>query len=441
MIRKRISIILAVLAVFVFSSFLPKTLSAQSLEELKRQVNELEIQVNSIEKNIDAKQSESKTLKNRLDVLRQNIQKREIEIKKTVLLIQKLNLEVQNKQSSLQTTGLKIDLSEKLLINYIRELSELDKKDAISIVLTSPRISDFFDQVKAVEGVQEKTSTILSSLKDLKITLAKEKEDLEDNRVDAINLKSLSEIEKKNLDLEKKQKDNLLKVTKGEEAQYQKTLKDKKQVLANLKSQLFYLEATGVSVEDALKYADLAARKAGIRTAFLLAVLEVETGRQFKNGVLTVGTNLGSGNWKTDLYNCYVNLGKRSAAETQKKAYFQITDELHYDPDKMPVSRKPKYGCGGAMGPAQFLPATWLLYKDRVASAIGQNPPDPWKVEASFMAAALYLSDRGATKQTETAERGAAKAYISGSSTCSTYTCNIYSSNIVSLTRIIDNTI
>src|SRR3989344_3922119 len=103
----------------------------------------------------------------------------------------------------------------------------------------------------------------------------------------------------------KKEKEELLRLTKGKEALFQQLLKSKKRDITTLKTQLFYLEKTGITAEDAIRFADLAAKRAGIRTAFLLALLEVETGRQFEEGVISVGTNLGTVNWRDDLYLCY----------------------------------------------------------------------------------------------------------------------------------------
>lgn len=426
------------IGIFTVAAFF---VSAQTKDELKKQVEELENQVNLFEKIINDRQKQTKTLNNELNILNKDISKKELEIKRTELNIKKLNLEISDKEFSIEKSAKQIDASRRILVNYLRDLYELNNASTILILLKSPKISDFFLQVKSLKDINNKTSEALNKYKILKTKLEDERNDLEDNKYDFLNLKSLTEIEKKNLASEKKQKNVLLVKTKGEEKKYQGLLKNKKKDLAELKSQLFYLEATGITAEEALKYAELAAGRAGIRTSFLLALLEVETGRQFENGVLTVGTNLGSGNWKKDMYDCYVRLGKRTTAENQKKAYFEIVNKLNYDPDKMPVSRAPKYGCGGAIGPAQFLPATWLLFEDRVASLIGKKSPDPWKIEAAFMAAALYLSDNGADKKTLAAEKLAAKAYISGSSNCQKYICNLYSNNIMALAKIIDQNI
>jgi len=71
------------------------------------------------------------------------------------------------------------------------------------------------------------------------------------------------------------------------------------------------------------------------------------------------------------------------------------------------------FGWGGAMGPAQFIPSTWMLYRDRIKEITG-TPADPWNIRDAFLAAGLYLSDYGAARQTRTAEWKAAMIYFSG---------------------------
>ena len=66
------------------------------------------------------------------------------------------------------------------------------------------------------------------------------------------------------------------------------------------------------------------------------------------------------------------------------------------------------------MGPAQFIPSTWVLYEKRIADATDHNPPNPWDPGDAFMAAAILLKDNGATKGTASAERLAALRYLAG---------------------------
>ena len=95
--------------------------------------------------------------------------------------------------------------------------------------------------------------------------------------------------------------------------------------------------------------------------------------------------------------------------------FLQICAALGLDPNSMPVSKRQSYGWGGAMGPAQFIPSTWQLYADRIASATGQNPPNPWDPRTATFATAIYMADLGADAQTAAAERRAALKYLAGS--------------------------
>ena len=66
------------------------------------------------------------------------------------------------------------------------------------------------------------------------------------------------------------------------------------------------------------------------------------------------------------------------------------------------------------MGPGQFIPSTWVLYKERVANITGNTPPNPWDARTAIFATALLMMDNGADDQTRTAERRAALKYLAG---------------------------
>jgi len=80
------------------------------------------------------------------------------------------------------------------------------------------------------------------------------------------------------------------------------------------------------------------------------------------------------------------------------------------------VSCPQSVGWGGAMGPAQFIPSTWVLFEDSIASMLGISQPDPWNPQHAFMASAIYLGDLGALGGSYTKEQNAACRYYSGRS-------------------------
>ena len=131
-----------------------------------------------------------------------------------------------------------------------------------------------------------------------------------------------------------------------------------------------------------------------MRPAVILGILREES---------NLGENVGTGNWKVDMH-----------PTRDQPVFGELMKELGLNPDTMPVSKKPSYGWGGAMGPAQFIPSTWVLYKDRIARISGENPPSPWTPRTAIFASALLMADNGADAGTRAAERLAALRYFAG---------------------------
>jgi membrane-bound lytic murein transglycosylase B len=69
-------------------------------------------------------------------------------------------------------------------------------------------------------------------------------------------------------------------------------------------------------------------------------------------------------------------------------------------------------GYGGAMGPAQFIPSTWMGYKDKVTAITGK-PANPWDIRDAFLASAIKLRAGGADGNYQ-GEWNAAMRYFSG---------------------------
>lgn len=441
--------VLGVAALAAFLLFPSASLAQDSNPQrdiLTRQIEALEKEAADLDGQIAQTREEAQTLQNQIKIFDNEIKRRELEIKRLTLAIRQAEVDIQAKALGIEDLSERIGKNRRILAGNIAHLYDYDQESLIAILAKNDNLSDFFLALDGVRTLQSQIGELVGALRGNKAELEEEKSELEDFRSGQLSLRALSEIERRAVAEKRLEKDRLLKLTRGKETEFQKLLTRKKQDLAALKTQLFYLERTGISAADALKFAELAANRAGIRTAFLLALLEVETGKQFEGGVVSAGTYLGTGNWKTDMYDCYVRLGRRGAAEAQKNAFFAITSKLNLDPDKMPVSRKPSYGCGGAMGPAQFIPTTWLLFEEKAAALTGHNPPNPWNIEDAFTASAVFLSEAGAKSQTRQGELAAARTYISGRPSCPSsgsarYACLAYANRVVSLAEDIDKVI
>jgi len=165
------------------------------------------------------------------------------------------------------------------------------------------------------------------------------------------------------------------------------------------------------------KAVDFASSITGVRKNFIMGLLVVES---------DLGRNPGECTYKEveDGAKIQHETGRLSlrAWQTFKERREIIKDvalSLGYDYEKLNVSCNPGsayVGTGGAMGIPQFMPDTWMEYKDRISAVVGKENPDPWDERDAAVAVALKLSDvYGVTDHSRIAERNAAKLYLSGS--------------------------
>ena len=399
----------------------------EEIEARNRQIEEIQRQIDAYQRQIEENSARARTLTLEIDRLNAQINKAQLEIRSLGIAIDQTDLEIQEAQKGIQVATEKLGLHKEALAKYVRIFYELDKENLTRVLLNNGRLSGFFNNLKNLGDIQDSLQAAIVNIKDLKADLEQRKADLEDKKSELEQLKGLQQFQKRNLELVKKEKSAILKETKGQEAKFQQLVKQSQQDIARIRDQIYYLMQNGVTVEEAIKFGQLAAIRVGIRPAFLIAILEIESG---------LGRNVGTGNWLDDMYQCYLKLGKPSRAEAEKAAFFEIVGKLGLNPNSVRVSREPNYGCGGALGPAQFLPTTWLAYEDRVAELTGHRPPNPWNIEDAFMASGIKLAAAGATAKTRAAEIAAAKTYLSGKPNCSSRICNYYANAVLDLSLI-----
>lgn len=387
----------------------------QERKKLEDELKDLEQQISNYEKDISKTQAEKKTLQNQISLLKKKIEKLNLQIQQGNLMITDLGAQISDTESSIDKTILKIKDSQAKLTDILRTLYEKDQLSYIEILLSEKEISDFFDDIAALEALNSKNQDLLDDIKNLKSYLEDQKQSLDGNKADLEQVVKVQLLQKQESEVNKKDKDYYLKLT---EAQYQKSVKDKQEAekkAAEIRARIFELigVAKAPTFGEALDIAKYVEGLTKVRPAFLLAVMTQES---------NLGKNVGQ---------CYLKDSKTGEGVTAKGTavknvmkpsrdippFLDITKELGRDPYNTPVSCPiPSVGgYGGAMGPAQFIPSTWMAYRDQVRDIL-ERPADPWDIKDSFLAAALYVADYGATAQTYNAEWKAAMIYFSGSS-------------------------
>jgi peptidoglycan hydrolase CwlO-like protein len=379
-------------------------------------LNYYQEQAKHYEKEVEETQKKRKSLQSEIRYLESKIKKLKNEIYHNELVIKDLRLQIQDTEKSIEQTSQKIEETKEKIAQILRLINEYEQKSIIEILLEEETLSGFFDELAALESLSYQHQKLLKNIKDLKTDLEKQKEALLQDKEDleqAVLISSLKAKESKKI---KEEKDWLLKKTKGQERKYKEYLKEVEKKASEIRKRIFELaqvaETEAPSYEEAYDLAKSVGALTGVRPALILGLLEVES---------AIGKNVGQCNCQGKVYCRHPEISwKEVMPKSHWDAFLRITKELGLDPNKTPVScavNGGKVQWGGAMGPAQFMPNTWLNlgYKERVEKITGVKPANPWRVKDAFLAAALYLKDFGADSQKLKNEIGAVTAYLCGS--------------------------
>jgi len=384
-------------------------------QQLEEELKKLEAELLKIDEDITKTEKEKKTLQNQIYILRKKIEKLELQIQQSNVMINDLGLQIEDTEASIKQTSLKIEDSRQKLANILQTIYEEDQKSLIEILASERTLSGFFDNLMALETLNTKSRELLENIKNLKISLESQRQSLDEEKTDLEKVVTIQTLQKKESESVKKDKDYLKNKT---EAQYQQYLKEKQELekrAAEIMARITQLTMPGTEVpkskEELYELASWAGNLTKVRPALILGLIEVES---------ALGTNVGQCNCAGQPYCRHPDIGyKQVMGSSQWDAFLKITKELGLNSTTTPVSCYVEGGMvqmGGAMGPAQFMPNTWLNlgYKAKVESITGVVPANPWRARDAFLAAGLYLADNGADTQIRTNEMGAATAYLCG---------------------------
>lgn len=370
-------------------------LTPEQRAQLERELAELENQISAQQKILDDRKQQSVSLERDIAILNADINKAKLSIKARNLSIEKLSDEIKQKERVIGVLSAKLDRERESLSQLVRKTNEIDDYSLVEFALTNKTISDFFADADSFKTIKNSLHTSLGVVQETRDDTKEEKETLEGKREEQVELLKIQELEKKKIERQEAEKKQILQQSRGLEKEYQKILTQKQQSASEIRRQLFELRGSDpIPFEVAYNYAKDVEKKIGVRAAFLLGIITTES---------NLGKNVGTGNWRTDMH------PTRDAPIFEK-----IAAKLGANPDTLPVSKKPWYGWGGAMGPAQFIPSTWVLYEEKVSEITGSSPANPWNPRDAFTASGLLLRDNGAAKGGRANERLAALRYLAG---------------------------
>lgn len=384
----------AVLLLCVAPLFTHAQATAEQRAALQAQLDQIETDILRTQTNLTEQQKQRQSLERDVAILDSKIKVAQLGIKQRDLAIQQLKAGIADKERGIAALDDKVVKGRDSIAQMLRETHMIDGLSLVEVALAGS-LDDVLREIDDFGTIQRALGASFDQIAVTRDDLSARKAALQEQQQEEQDLLQLQQLENGKLKQAEKDKQVLVSAAKGQEKVYQKVIAQKQQSAAQIRAALFSLrDSKSTSFGDMYSYAKEASAKTGVRPAVILAILAEES---------NLGQNVGSGSWRVDMN------------PTRDAPLFkQICEELGLDPDSQPVSKKPWYGWGGAMGPAQFIPSTWVQYKDRIAKITGQTPPDPWSPRTATFATALLMMDNGADAQTRAAERLAALRYLAG---------------------------
>ena len=387
---------------------------------LEAQLKLYEEQIAGYEKTIKEYGQRGTSLKSEISILNTKINKINLQIKAVNLSISKLDKEIKDTSGKIDVVQTNIDSKKSTLTKALNNIYVSDRVDYIEILLQNPKLSDFFSNVNNLAVLQNNLRGVLEELVASHEELVEYENQLSLKRIDAAQLKSYQDAQKATVLSTKTEKDTLLKITKGKESEYQKYLVETRKKAAEIRSRIFqFLGGGELTFEKAYELAKLAEGASGVRAALILAILDRES---------ALGQNVGQCDYRTAMHPTrdipkFLNMINRLG----------LQNELNNGTLKVSCANSDGV-YGGAMGPAQFIPSTWVMYESRIGQVTDNVPPSPWRNTDAIVGTALYIKDAMSACSAHSGlakERCAAARYYAGSR-WQTYLWG-YGANVVNL--------
>lgn len=419
---------------------LPVSSRAQFLTDedrarLQAEYDKIQAEIAEWEQVLAETRSKKASLQGDVNTLNALINKASAEIRERNLSITRLTNDIALKEASIQELEAKLARGHTALASMLRIQNEADDRSLAELVLSAEDFSDVFGDLDNLAVVRRELAVLFDEIRTLKAGLEVDKQTLAERQERELDARYEVEATKRQIAKSEAEKKELLTIAKTEEKTYEEVLAERQRRAEQIRNALFPLrDSEGISFSVALDHAAYAETKTGVRAALILAILSQES---------DLGKNVGS---------CYVTslqtgdgVGKNTGrvfeqvmkAPRDTEPFEQITEALGLTWGATPVSCPPGTtyfvgrGFGGAMGPSQFIPSTWVLYEKRLKTTLSVSQPNPWDAKHAIMATALLLQDLGAGSQTYTAERNAACKYYSGRSCDSRAPANTFYGNSV----------
>ncbi len=338
--------------IFLNNSFANECLLDVDIEDkstLRKAIEICEKQIKETEKDLQKAQASRTNTERDIQVIEYEIQKAILDINRSSEIINELKGEIYNKEAGIEEIKRDIKEKEKFLINILQQINEEERRGFLTFIFSGLNLSSFIVKVNNHDTVRESLENSIDEVDFLQRRLAARVQDLSSKQEEQAKIKVEKEVRAGEVKDQKDKKQELLNFKKELESTLEDSVEIRQRKISEIRNRLFEFAGGGpIPFEQAVQIAKEAEDITGIRPEFLLGLIKHES---------NLGKNIGTAYWYDDMH------------PTRDVEIFKALAEISgFDPDDVKVSAAVrnsngvKFGWGGAMGPAQFIPSTWVCF-------------------------------------------------------------------------------
>lgn len=228
---KKLLVISLWFIVFFLSSIL---VFAQNLDELSKQLQDKQAEIQKLQVQLNAVKTQEKTLQSQLNLIDGQTKITELKIEETSLKIQKLEREIEDLSGRIERISASVDTLSQILLERITKTYKYGSISTIDLLFSSHGFTELLERLKYLQVAQTNDKKVLYQLQGTKATYKDQKQDKEIRQFEAEKLQKVLENYKNQLAEQRKGKEELLKITKNDEARFQSLIAQLQAELASI---------------------------------------------------------------------------------------------------------------------------------------------------------------------------------------------------------------
>ncbi|MDP2685049.1 MAG: peptidoglycan DD-metalloendopeptidase family protein [bacterium] len=189
----------------------------RELAEKKEQIDELAKKTELYQNNIKVKQQEALTLQGQMQILDLQVAQTENDIETVKAEMDKVEIELNTLEITIAEKDQELEYRKELLADFIRLIDEQDQQGYLEIFIGKESFSDFFDDLRYTQDLQDNVSEALTNLKESKQQLEAQQTDKQNKKNELTDLSGKLSGSIVNLGSQKEYKTVLLDETKEDE--------------------------------------------------------------------------------------------------------------------------------------------------------------------------------------------------------------------------------